>query len=116
MGVSFYPADRQQSFLTLRTDTVITSFPQRWNRKHSEDDLDVVESLKKHIQLREGRDPLRSAYDLAVLIASFCSEVFFEREDAPEPLDERLQFLEFFDKSIGHVVSVVYYLSSQATY
>lgn len=86
-------------------DTVITSFPRRWNRKQSEDDLDVVESIRKHINVREGRDPLRSAYDLAVLIASFCSEVFFEREDDPEPLDEKLQFMEFFDKSIGDVVS-----------
>lgn len=84
---------------------MITSFPQRWNRKQSNNDLDVVESIRKHINLLEGRDPLRSAYDLAVLIASFCSEVFFEREDDPEPLDEKLQFLEFFDKSIGDVVS-----------
>ena len=95
------------NFLDTLTDTVITSFPQRWDREQHEDDLDVVESLKKHIQLREGRDPLRSAFDLAVLISSFCSEVFFEREDAPEPLDERLQFLEFFDKSIGHVVGII---------
>lgn len=87
------------------TDTVITSFPQRWNRKHCDNDLDVVESIRKHINLMEGRDPLRSAYDLAVLISSFCSEVFFEREDASEPLNEKLQFLEFFDKSIGDVVS-----------
>lgn len=89
----------------LDGDTVITSFPQRWNRKQSDHDLDVVESIRKHINLVEGRDPLRSAYDLAVLISSFCSEVFFEREDAPEPLDEKLQFLEFFDKSIGDVTA-----------
>lgn len=91
--------------LIVLVDTVITSFPRRWNRKQSEDDLDIVESIRKHINVREGRDPLRSAYDLAVLIASFCSEVFFEREDDPEPLDEKLQFMEFFDKSIGDVVS-----------
>lgn len=90
---------------TPLTDTVITSFPQRWDRRQFDNDLDVVESIRKHINLVEGRDPLRSAYDLAVLISSFCSEVFFEREDAPEPLDEKLQFLEFFDKSIGDVVS-----------
>ena len=89
-------------------DTVITSFPQRWDRKQSQDDLDVAESIRKHIQLREGRDPLRSAYDLVVLIASFCSELFFEREDTVDQLDEGLQFLEFFDKSIGDVVSYYY--------
>ncbi|MCJ1464874.1 hypothetical protein MMC07_003489 [Pseudocyphellaria aurata] len=89
----------------LDGDTVITSFPQRWNREQSNNDLDVVESIRKHINLPEGRDPLRSAYDLAVLIASFCSEVLFEREDDPEPLDERLQFLDFFDKSIGDVTA-----------
>ncbi|MCJ1426325.1 hypothetical protein MMC29_004228 [Sticta canariensis] len=90
---------------TPSTDTVITSFPQRWNRRQFDNDLDVVESIRKHINLVEGRDPLRSAYDLAVLISSFCSEVFFEREDAPEPLDEKLQILEFFDKSIGNVTA-----------
>lgn len=104
-----------RSSITLLTDTLITSFPQRWNRKQSDNDLDVVESIRKHINLVEGRDPLRSAYDLAVLISSFCSEVFFEREDAPEPLDEKLQFLEFFDKSISDVVSC-YAISQYITF
>lgn len=85
-------------WLIQYAETLITSFPQRWNRG-SEDKLDVLEGILAILR-SPNRDPVTSVYDLAFLITNRCFGVF-DRSRAPQ----ELQFLDYFQDAIGSVVS-----------
>lgn len=82
-------------------ETVITSFPQRWGASKKDDpkDPDVLQSILRHLGTRD-RDAITSAQDLVALITSHCLDVFYRCRH-----EDDLQFLEFFESSIGKVVS-----------
>ncbi|KAH7370046.1 hypothetical protein BKA65DRAFT_10708 [Rhexocercosporidium sp. MPI-PUGE-AT-0058] len=93
----------------LDNDTVVTSFPQRWDKAGEPGDRDpdpsnasdVVESILRHVA-RTDRRPLENAFDLAELIASKCIGTMFEH---PDIANEKLRFSEFFEISIGNVTN-----------
>ncbi|KAG4432903.1 hypothetical protein IFR05_011621 [Cadophora sp. M221] len=93
----------------LDNDTVVTSFPQRWDKagKPGDNDpdpnnaSDIVESIIRHVA-RTDRRPLENAFDLAELIASKCIGTMFEH---PDIANEKLRFSEFFEISIGNVTN-----------
>jgi hypothetical protein len=63
------------------------------------DPLNVHQTILKHLQ-RSTRAPITSAYDLANLITSSCADVFDQYKTPPE-----FQFFDFFERSIGALVS-----------
>lgn len=79
-------------------ETVITSFPRRWGAPEK-DDPDVLQSILRHLDTRD-RDAITSAQDLVAVITSHCLEVFHRCRHKDD-----LQFLDFFESSIGKVVS-----------
>ncbi|KAL9111061.1 MAG: hypothetical protein Q9227_004494 [Pyrenula ochraceoflavens] len=93
----------------LDHDTVVTSFPQRWQksemRKESDPDpndtSDIVETVLRHIG-KKNRHPLKTAFDLAELIVSKCVGTVFDHSDIAI---EKLHFAEFFENSIGNVTN-----------
>jgi hypothetical protein len=98
----------QMGNLSARSDTVITSFPQRWNKteEKAEDPdpknkSDIVETIIRHIGKKDRR-PLTNVFDLAEMIVSKCVGTMFEH---PDVANEKLRFAEFFEVSIGNVVS-----------
>lgn len=83
-------------------DKVITCFPQICS---SQDDMpnsdrDVLQQIKTHLQTEP--TSVKTAYDLAGLIASKCSRAYLDLGSR----DRRLQFSEIYEMSIGEVVSV----------
>jgi hypothetical protein len=95
--------------LSAFSDTVITSFPQRWKKTEKKTDedpdpnnaSDIVESIIRHIGKKDRR-PLTNVFDLAEMIVSKCVGTMFEH---PDVANEKLRFAEFFEVSIGNVVS-----------
>ncbi|KAL2072116.1 hypothetical protein VTL71DRAFT_11459, partial [Oculimacula yallundae] len=93
----------------LDNDTVVTSFPQRWDKagKPGEKDpdpsnaSDIVETILRHVRNRD-RQLLGNVFDLAELIASKCIGTMFEH---PDVANEKLRFAEFFEISIGKVTN-----------
>lgn len=63
------------------------------------DPLNVHQMILSHIGLKT-RDPLTSAHDLAHLITSFCVGLFDQYR-----VPDEYQFFDFFERSIGAVVS-----------
>jgi hypothetical protein len=106
-----------------RSDTVITSFPQRWNKTEKKTDedpdpsnaSDIVESIIRRIGNKDRR-PLRNVFDLTELIVSKCIGIMFEH---PNITNEKLRFAEFFEVSIGNVVgfshSILYQVHSDSS-
>lgn len=94
---------------------MVTCFPQRWNKTEKRTDKDpdpnnasdIVESIIRHIGKKDRR-PLTNVFDLAELIVSKCIGTMFEH---PDIANEKLRFSEFFEVSIGNVVSfkICYY-------
>jgi Mg2+ and Co2+ transporter CorA len=80
---------------TLGKDLIVTAFPQRWQQPRN-DPLNVLDGIIEDINSKT-RDPVRSVYDLAMIIASRCSGVF----DRHRIGDEDYQFLDMFESSIG---------------
>lgn len=80
---------------TLGKDLVVTAFPQRWQQPRN-DPLNVLDGIIEDINSKT-RDPVRSVYDLAMIITSRCSGVF----DRHRIGDEDFQFLDMFESSIG---------------
>ena len=74
---------------------IVTSFPQRWEQPKN-DPLNVLDGVIEDINSKT-RDPVRSVYDLALVITSRCSGVF----DRHRMGDESYQFLDMFESSIG---------------
>ena len=79
----------------LGTNLIVTSFAQRWEQPKN-DPLNVLDGIVEDINSKT-RDPVRSVYDLAILITSRCSGVF----DRHRMGDEEYQFLDMFEASIG---------------
>ncbi|KAF2678929.1 hypothetical protein K458DRAFT_480562 [Lentithecium fluviatile CBS 122367] len=79
----------------LGKDLIVTAFPQRWQQPRN-DPLNVLDGIIEDINSKT-RDPVRSVYDLAMIITSRCSGVF----DRHRMGDEDYQFLDMFESSIG---------------
>jgi hypothetical protein len=63
------------------------------------DPLNVHQTILKHLQ-GTTRAPITSAYDLAKLITNSCANVFDQYRTPPD-----FQFFDFFERSIGALVS-----------
>ncbi|KAJ5294888.1 hypothetical protein N7508_009709 [Penicillium antarcticum] len=79
----------------LGTNLIVTGFPQRWDQPKN-DPLNVLDGIIEDINSKT-RDPVKSVYDLAIIITSRCSGVF----DRHRLGDEEYQFLDMFESSIG---------------
>ncbi|KAJ5581706.1 hypothetical protein N7535_000326 [Penicillium sp. DV-2018c] len=79
----------------LGTNLIVTAFPQRWDQPKN-DPLNVLDGIIEDINSKT-RDPVRSVYDLAMIITNRCSGVF----DRHRLGDEQYQFLDMFESSIG---------------
>lgn len=80
----------------LGKDLIVTSFPQRWQQPKN-DPLNVLDSIIEDINSKT-RDPVKSVYDLAIIITNRCSGVFNRHRMG----DEEYQFLDMFESSIGN--------------
>ena len=83
----------------LSDDLIVTSFPQRWEQPKN-DPLNVLNGIVEEMSSKT-RPPVKSVYDLAVLITGRCIGVF----DRHSIHDGDYQFLDMFESSIGEVVS-----------
>jgi ankyrin repeat protein/Mg2+ and Co2+ transporter CorA len=79
----------------LGTNLIVTSFPQRWDQPKN-DPLNVLDGIIEDINSKT-RDPVKSVYDLAIIITNRCSGVF----DRHRLGDDEFQFLDMFESSIG---------------
>ncbi|KAJ5207925.1 hypothetical protein N7449_002304 [Penicillium cf. viridicatum] len=79
----------------LGTNLIVTAFPQRWDQPKN-DPLNVLDGIIEDINSKT-RDPVKSVYDLAMIITNRCSGVF----DRHRLGDEEYQFLDMFESSIG---------------
>jgi Mg2+ and Co2+ transporter CorA len=79
----------------LGTNLIVTSFAQRWDQPKN-DPLNVLDGIIEDINSKT-REPVRSVYDLAIIITNRCSGVF----DRHRMGDEEYQFLDMFEASIG---------------
>ncbi|KAJ5096769.1 hypothetical protein N7456_007490 [Penicillium angulare] len=79
----------------LGTNLIVTSFPQRWDQPKN-DPLNVLDGIIEDINSKT-RDPVKSVYDLAIIITNRCSGVF----DRHRLGDDEYQFLDMFESSIG---------------
>ncbi|KAJ5167207.1 uncharacterized protein N7482_005988 [Penicillium canariense] len=79
----------------LGTNLIVTSFPQRWDQPKN-DPLNVLDGIIGDINSKT-RDPVKSVYDLAIIITNRCSGVF----DRHRLGDDEYQFLDMFESSIG---------------
>lgn len=80
---------------TLGKDLIVTAFPQRWQQPRN-DPLNILDAVIEQINSKT-REPVRSVYDLAMIITGRCSGVF----DRHLVGDEDYQFLDMFESSIG---------------
>jgi ankyrin repeat protein/Mg2+ and Co2+ transporter CorA len=78
----------------LGKDLIVTAFPQRWQQPKN-DPLNVLDGIIEDINSKT-REPVRSVYDLALIITGRCSGVFDRNR-----MDEDYQFLDMFEASIG---------------
>ncbi|KAL2063410.1 hypothetical protein VTL71DRAFT_5215 [Oculimacula yallundae] len=79
----------------LGKDLIVTSFPQRWQQPKN-DPLNVLDSVIEDINSKT-REPVKSVYDLAMIITGRCTGVF----DRTRMGDDDYQFLDMFESSIG---------------
>lgn len=81
-------------------DTIITSFPQRWNihEESQGDTFGILEGIFKQLEQKE-RPPIGSTDDIARLVVSQCIGVF---NQYPGPAEK--SFLEIFRSSVNTVV------------
>lgn len=79
----------------LGANVIVTSFPQRWDQPKN-DPLNVLDGIIEDINSKT-RDPVKSVYDLAIIITNRCSGVF----DRHRLGDDEYQFLDMFESSIG---------------
>ncbi|RHZ62320.1 ankyrin repeat protein [Aspergillus thermomutatus] len=79
----------------LGENLIVTSFAQRWEQPKN-DPLNVLDGIIEDINSKT-REPVRSVYDLAIIITNRCSGVF----DRHRMGDEEYQFLDMFESSIG---------------
>jgi hypothetical protein len=77
---------------------IVTSFPQRWEQPNR-DPLNVLEGIIQDSNVKT-REPVKSVWDLAMLITGRCSGMF-DRHRLDDP---NYQFVDMFESSIGEVV------------
>lgn len=87
-------------------DTLITSFPQRWNRTDNVDcnavkEADIAGLIQKELS-NENRAPLESTYDMMFLVLDVSTGLFYDRA---VQRNEKLRFLEFFERRIQDVTN-----------
>ena len=82
----------------LADDLIITSFPQRWEQPKN-DPLNVLDGIIEDMNSKT-RPPVKSVYDLAMLVTGRCSGAF----DRHRLGDRDYQFLDMFESSIGEAV------------
>jgi Mg2+ and Co2+ transporter CorA len=80
-------------------DLIVTSFPQRWEQPKN-DPLNVLDGIIEDMNAKT-RPPIKSVYDLAMLITGRCSGMF----DRHRLDDEDYHFLDMFESSIGRVTN-----------
>jgi hypothetical protein len=78
-------------------DTVITSFPSREGANPA-----AVDDLQRQILEDVSRDPFGETYSLVGHILAVCCRTLSPNQD-----EESVKFLQFFENSIAHVVSVL---------
>lgn len=83
--------------------TVITSFPQRSGKVDLHGKLNEYRftTLFSNIIAQTHERPIHNGYDLAEIISSECSRIYF---DTMTDRDRSLQFLEIYTTSIGEIV------------
>lgn len=79
----------------LGKDLIVTAFPQRWQQPKN-DPLNVLDGIIEDINSKT-REPIRSVYDLSMVITGRCSAVF----DRHRMGDETYQFMDMFEASLG---------------
>ena len=79
----------------LGRDTVITSFPQRWEQPRN-DPLNVLEGIIEDVNSKT-REPVKNVFELAMTISGRCFGTF----DRHRKGDEEFQFMDMFEASIG---------------
>ena len=77
----------------------MTSFPQRWEQPSHNYPLSLLNGVIEDTNSKT-RPPVKSVYDLAMLITGRCIGVF-DRHSVHDP---EYQFLDMFESSIGKVV------------
>ncbi|KAL9610192.1 MAG: hypothetical protein Q9167_005096 [Letrouitia subvulpina] len=83
----------------LGKELIVSSFPQRW-RQPKHDPLNVLDGVIEDMSSKT-QPPVKSVYDLAMLITGRCCGVF----DRHRLGDEDYQFLDMFESSIGEVTN-----------
>lgn len=78
-------------------DLIVSCFPGRWEQQRR-DPLNVLDGIIEEMNAKT-RAPIRSVYDLAILITSRCSGMFSRHRSD----DQRYQFLDMFEASVGRV-------------
>lgn len=81
----------------LSLDMVVSCFPGRWDQQRR-DPLNVLDGIIEEMNAKT-RAPIRSVYDLAILITSRCSGMFSRHRSD----DQKYQFLDMFEASVGRV-------------
>ena len=84
---------------TLGDDLIVSSFPQRWEQPKN-DPLNVLDGIIEDMSSKT-RPPVKSIYELALLITGRCSGVFDRHRIGVEDY----QFLDMFESSIGEVTN-----------
>jgi len=64
-----------------------------------DDPLNVHQMILKHLKI-SARAPITTVYELANLITNSCANIFDQHQ-----VPDEFQFLDFFERSIGNVVS-----------
>ena len=84
-------------------DTVVTCFPQRWGTLGGDDSgSEIIQQLLESLGHEQIRNRITNARELAYFIIDRCAANVF---DPSVRMDKHLQFLEFFNESIGDLVS-----------
>jgi hypothetical protein len=92
---------RTIAFTDRLTDTIITSFPQRYGRNPG-DPSSVSRQIRARLQDIE-KGEINNAYDIALLVVDECSKTMFEpKRDVHDPKPE---FMRIFQNSIARLVS-----------
>lgn len=86
----------------LDEKTIITCFPHRYGIDRH-DTSDVHKSIR--MRMAEGRQSIRSIFDLALVIFEECSNTFFDRT---RTWDKQPQVLDEFAEAIGNIVCFLF--------
>jgi hypothetical protein len=94
--------------ILIGTELLVSCFPRQWKIKdedrnnplHDVQKTDVMSSILAKLNSQD-RSEIHTAHEMAAFVAQYCFGTFF---DPTRGLGEDLQFVEFFERSIGNVV------------